>query len=87
MFRLRPGTVLCFSHSPGAPRVSAEVVVRRDIRGSDCPRVCCLCHTSQGDGELIVTSRGDRPPTVEWFADGRSFELYPDDIEVFQAEQ
>ena len=87
MFRLQPGTVLCFSRSPGAPRVSAEVVVRRDIQGAECPRICCFCHTSQGDGELIVTRHGDCPPTIEWFADGRSFDLVPDDIEVFQAER
>ena len=81
---LQPGAVLCFSHSPGAPPESVEVVVRREIKGSDCPRVCCFCRTGGGNGVLVVTSNVDRLPTIEWFANGRSFDLHPDDIEVFQ---
>ena len=84
MFRLQPGTVLCLSHSPGAPPESVEVLVRREIKGSDCPRICCFCRTGGGNGALVVTSNNDRPPTIEWFANGRSFDLHPDDIDVYQ---
>ncbi len=87
LFRLQPGTVLCFSPSPAAPRISVEVLVRREIKGSDCPRVCCFCRTGEGNGALVVTNNVDRPTTIEWFSDGHSFDLHPDDIEVFQARQ
>ena len=87
MFRLGPGTVLSFSPSLGDPRVSAEVVERREIKGTDCPRVCCICRTGEGNGALVVTNNVDRPPTIEWSSDGHSFDLHPDDIEVFQARQ
>jgi hypothetical protein len=87
MFRLQPGTVLCFSCSPGAPRVSVEVVVRKEIKGSDCPRICCFCVTGEGNGALVVTNNVDLPPTIEWFDNGRTFDLHPDDIEVFQCRE
>lgn len=86
LFRLRPGAVLCFSHSPDAPRVSAEVVARRVSRDPDRPRVVYDCRESQSEGELMVTRDCEPEPTVEWFVDGQVFELRADDIEVFQAE-
>jgi len=83
LFRLRPGTVLCFSESPQAPAITAEVVARRDDQEVRRPTICYLCRTSAGDGELIVTCRGVEQPAIDWFADDGSCELQPDDIEVF----
>jgi hypothetical protein len=83
LFRLCPGTVLCFSTSPHTPQLSVVVVARRDDQMARHPMICYFCRGSQGEGELVVTWCGDRSPGVSWFADGESFELHADDIEVF----
>ena len=86
LLRLRPGTVLCFSNSSHTPQQWVEVVAREYDQNVQWPTVCYACRTSQGEGELIVSYRGDSQPGVEWFAEGESFELHADEIEVFQSE-
>lgn len=85
LFRLRPGTVLCFSGSPDSLPATAEVVARSEGRDPRRPGVCYSCSASQGDGELIVTRDGEGVARIQWLAGGRSRELLADDIEVFSA--
>lgn len=83
LFRLRPGTVLCWADSPHSPPTSAEVVARAAGQDPKRPGVCYFCRTSRGDGELIVTRGGDGRPVIEWFIAGCGCDLHADDIEVY----
>ena len=59
LFRLRPGAVLCFSPSPDARRVSAEVVARRVSQDPHHPRIYYDCRDSQEDEiTTIMESHG-----------------------------
>ncbi len=85
LFRLRPGTVLCFSNAPLTAPTRAEVVALRREQHVARPTVCYFCRTSQGEGELLVTSGEGRRPVIDWLSDDESFEVHADDIEVFPA--
>ena len=83
LFRLRLDAVLCFACHRREQPISAQVVARCENFDFGHAHVCYFCRTSQGDGELVV-AYGEDGPAIEWRADGTSYELHVDDIEVFQ---